>query len=138
MSRSRLFLSSFALAAILIGTTALSTLSFPLIRTAEAGEILFVGGDVQAPKRIAGEAPSYPEEARKERITGQVVLQAVIMQNGSVHDDIKVLASADERLAEAAIAVVRDWRFEPATLLGSPVDVYYNLTINFRLEADDE
>jgi TonB family protein len=138
MSRSRLFLSTLALAAILIGTTAFSTLSFPLIRTAEAGEILFVGGDVLTPKRIAGDAPSYPEEARKERITGQVVLQTIIMQNGSVRDDIKVLASADERLTKAAIAVVRNWRFEPATLLGSPVDVYYNLTINFRLDADAE
>jgi len=26
------------------------------------------------------------------------------------------------------------WKFEPATLNGEPVDVYYNLTVNFRLQ----
>ena len=137
MSKSRFMLSSLALAAILVGTTALSTLSFPLVRTAEAGEILYVGGDVEPPKRIEGPAPSYPEGARKDRVTGQVVLQTVIVQSGKVRD-IKVLASPDDRLSMAAVEAVRDWRFEPATLLNDPVDVYYNLTINFRLDAEDE
>lgn len=137
MSRSRLMLSSLALAAILIGTTALSTLSFPLVRIAEAGEILFVGGDVKPPKRVAGEAPAYPDDARKERVTGQVVLQTVIVRSGSVRD-VKILASVDDRLSAAAIDAVRDWRFEPATLSNDPVDVYYNLTINFRLDAEGE
>ncbi len=137
MSRSRLMLSSLALATILIGTTALSTFSFPLVRTAEAGEILFVGGDVKPPKRIEGPAPSYPDGARKDRVTGQVVLQTVIVQSGKVRD-ISVLASPDDRLSAAAVEAVRDWVFEPATLLNDPVDVYYNLTINFRLDAEDE
>jgi len=32
-----------------------------------------------------------------------------------------------------AIEAVRKWRFAPATLDGEPVEVYYNLTLDFRL-----
>jgi protein TonB len=37
-------------------------------------------------------------------------------------------------LDQAAVEAVRTWRFRPATLNGRPVDVYYNLTVNFRLQ----
>jgi periplasmic protein TonB len=37
-------------------------------------------------------------------------------------------------LDQAALDAVRQWKFEPATRAGEPVDVYYNLTVNFRLE----
>jgi outer membrane biosynthesis protein TonB len=36
-------------------------------------------------------------------------------------------------LSEKAVEAVRKWRFEPATLNGEPVAVYYNFTLNFRL-----
>ena len=36
-------------------------------------------------------------------------------------------------LTDAAVAAVSRWKYEPARLHGRPVEVYYNLTINFRL-----
>jgi outer membrane biosynthesis protein TonB len=36
-------------------------------------------------------------------------------------------------LDERAIATVSTWRFEPATLHGSPVAVAINVEVNFRL-----
>ena len=37
-------------------------------------------------------------------------------------------------LTEAAITAVRRWKFEPATLNGKPVAVYFNLTVTFELQ----
>ena len=36
-------------------------------------------------------------------------------------------------LSEEAVKAVKTWTFKPATLKGKPVDVYYNLTVNFKL-----
>jgi len=33
-----------------------------------------------------------------------------------------------------AVEAIQQWKFEPALCDGKPVAVYYNLTINFRLE----
>jgi len=37
-------------------------------------------------------------------------------------------------LSEEAVKAIKKWKFKPATLNGKPVDVYYNLTVNFRLQ----
>ena len=34
----------------------------------------------------------------------------------------------------AAVDAVTAWRFEPATLNGKPVDVYFTITVQFKLE----
>ena len=99
-----------------------------------------VEGDVQAPVRLSGERPTYPEEARKERIQGTVVLRTVIDEQGRVTsaEVIEEKSIDREDLRLAAIEAVEDWTFEPATLEGEPVAVYYHLTVNFRLTKDGE
>ena len=37
-------------------------------------------------------------------------------------------------LTEAAVAAVGDWRFEPATLDGEPVAVYYIVSVSFSIQ----
>ncbi len=37
-------------------------------------------------------------------------------------------------LSEEAVKAIKSWKFKAATLNGKPVDVYYNLTVNFRLQ----
>ena len=94
-----------------------------------------VEGDVTPPRVVEKTMPQYPEEARKEKIEGMVVLQTVIDSNGEVQE-IKASKSQPYGLTEAAIEAVRQWRFEPALLDGEPVAVIYSLTINFRLDPD--
>ena len=33
-----------------------------------------------------------------------------------------------------AVDAMKQWKFKPATLNGKPVTVYYNLTVNFKLQ----
>lgn len=92
-----------------------------------------VGGDVKAPVKIYDPKPSYTEIARKARIQGIVIVQAVVDKDGNVVD-AKILKGLPMGLDQEALNAIRKWRFEPATLNGKPVDVYYNLTVNFTLQ----
>lgn len=100
-----------------------------------AAKALFVKGDITAPRKVNAVPPKYTEVARKEKIRGVVVLQAVITKEGVV-EEIEVLEGLPYGLTEAAIEALKQWTFEPATLDNEPVDVYYNLTFNFRFSED--
>jgi protein TonB len=92
-----------------------------------------IAGDVLAPKRIHSPDPHYPEEARHARVQGVVILQTIIDKVGHV-TDIKVLKGLPSGLTEAAVEAVSSWRFEPATLEGEPVAVYYLVTVSFSVQ----
>jgi protein TonB len=62
-----------------------------------------------------------------------VIVQAIIDKQGTV-TDVKVLKPLPMGLDKAAADAVAKWKFKPATLNGKPVDVYYNLTVNFTLQ----
>lgn len=117
-----------------------SLLALALVPTATAHDengIHHVEGDVQKPIRISGDAPSYTDEGREARIQGVVVLKTVIDTDGRV-ESVEVLKTLPAGLDQAAVDAVRTWRFEPARLDDEPVKVYYNLTINFRLDGHGE
>lgn len=89
-------------------------------------------GPVTAPQKLSSPQPQYTEEARKARIQGVVIVQAVINCHGLV-EDVTILKSLDPGLDRNCVDAISRWRFEPATQNGKPVSVYYNLTVNFRL-----
>jgi TonB family protein len=92
-----------------------------------------VGGDVTAPQSIVRVEPVYTEIARKARIEGIVIIEAIIDRQGNV-TDVRVLKPLPMGLDQAALDAVRKWKFKPGTLNGQPVPVIYNLTVNFRLQ----
>ncbi|MCH7665166.1 MAG: energy transducer TonB [Acidobacteria bacterium] len=92
-----------------------------------------VGGDVKAPKKLFFPSPQYTEIARKARITGVVIIEAIIDKQGDV-TNVKILKGLPMGLDQAAADAVARWKFEPATLNGKPVAVIYNLTVNFQLQ----
>jgi periplasmic protein TonB len=94
---------------------------------------VMVGGDVKAPVKVTAPKPNYTELARKARITGIVIVQATVDKQGNVVD-AKVLKGLPMGLDQEALNAIKRWKFEPATLNGKPVDVYYNLTVNFTLQ----
>lgn len=98
--------------------------------------IYVVEGDVEKPVLEKSVNPEYPEPARKARTTGRVVVRTVIAKDGSIRD-AWISESVEENLDRSALDAVRQWTFAPATLHGEPVDVYYNLTVNFELDGDD-
>jgi protein TonB len=90
-----------------------------------------VGGAIAPPKKIRDVKPVYPREAQAARISGVVVLEAVIDSDGTVAD-ARVLRSVPE-LDAAAIDAVRQWQFTPTLLNGVPTPIVMSVTINFTL-----
>lgn len=98
------------------------------------GDDLFrAGSDVQAPEVRHRVELVIPEEARKARIAGIVIIEAVIDKQGRV-SDAKVLKALPFGLGEAAVEAVKQWTFRPGTLHGQPVDVVFPLTVTIKPE----
>ncbi len=94
-----------------------------------------VGGEVTRPEKISGDPPVYAEAARRARVMGVVIIEALIGEKGEV-TDLRVLKGLPLGLEQAAVDAVKTWKFKPATLRGRPVPVYYILTVNFQLDTD--
>jgi protein TonB len=76
--------------------------------------------------------PQYTVEARKNAITGPVILRVVFSRTGEV-TNIRAMQSLQGGLTEKAIAAARQIRFVPATRNGQPVSMYMQLEYNFNL-----
>lgn len=81
---------------------------------------------------LAKPEPHYTEEARRNAITGSVVLRVVFSRTGEVIN-IRAVQALPFGLTERAIAAARLIRFRPATRDGRPVNVYMQLEYNFNL-----
>lgn len=92
---------------------------------------IHVGGAVSQPRRTHYVVPQYPAIAREAHVSGIVILDAVIAEDGSVRD-VHVLRSIP-LLDEAASDAVRQWRFTPTLLNGQPVPVVMTVTVAFDL-----
>jgi protein TonB len=92
-----------------------------------------LSGNIAPPVKIFSPSPLYTEDARRAGIQGVVILEAVVDAEGSVRN-VKILKGLPMGLEQAAVDAVKKWKFKPATLNGKPVAVYYNLTINYRLQ----
>jgi protein TonB len=76
-------------------------------------------------------SPNYPQQARLLRIEGAVQLDAIVGEDGIVHD-VKVV-KGDRILAGAAVQAVQQWRYQPFALNGKPVPMHTQVTIQFKL-----
>lgn len=92
---------------------------------AAAGPVrLGSGGNLTLIKRVT---PIYPTLMHSARMTGQVVLDAIIRPDGTI-GDITVLRATNDAFAQSAIAAVRQWRY---TALG--FEGILTVNVNFTL-----
>jgi periplasmic protein TonB len=76
--------------------------------------------------------PLYPAIARANRIQGQVTLDAIISKEGTI-ENLRAV-SGQPMLVPAALDAVRQWRYRPYLLNGSPVEVETHITVNFHID----
>ena len=91
----------------------------------QTGPIRVAAG--QGPGLIKRVEPIYPPIARAARIEGTVVVDAIILKDGSV-SEVKVLSSSNRVFDQACIDAVQRWRFTPG-----PHDVVLTVTVKFTL-----
>jgi len=94
------------------------------------------GGQVTAPIVKRRVEPQFPESARVSMGHGKsvlIIVHSIITREGCVRAVDLVLQSPFPELNAAALMAIAQWTFEPGHLHGEPVDVEFNLTVNFRV-----
>jgi TonB family protein len=87
--------------------------------------------EVKMAHLISSVPPVYPPLALSLRVEGDVTLDALIEESGRI-TTIKIL-SGPTVLQQAAAAAVRQWKYAPATLNGSPTPIHLSVTVKFHL-----
>lgn len=94
---------------------------------------IFTGKDVTTKARLISKPePQYTEDARKNQVTGTVVLKVVFASSGQV-TNIRTVSGLPFGLTERAIAAARQIKFQPATKDGHQVSMWMQLEYNFNL-----
>jgi TonB family protein len=89
-------------------------------------------GGVIAGKRIQSVQPYYPASAKVRRLSGRVLLHALIGKDGSIQS-LEPIASTDPVFVDSATTAVHDWKYSPYLLNGAPTAVDTTITVNFAL-----
>jgi len=86
------------------------------------------------PKITFYQAPLYPEKLRRRNIEGRVILKLTINQQGKLMK-IKVFESSGYKLFDqAAVKVIKDWKFRPALYQDEKIVSVISLPIRFKLK----
>jgi TonB family protein len=104
---------------------------------------IHIAGDVYGeddvetrPHLTAGPAVSYPASLLLARVSGRVVVEAVIDTTGMVEEgSIRVIESTDPRFNDAAKGYARGARFAPGRVAGRAVRVRFQIPVDFRLPS---
>lgn len=89
-------------------------------------------GTINPPKLVKRRKPKFPHGAHYFGVTGALVVAVVVTADGKVHSPRIVTPLPAASLSYAALEAVKRWSFEPATLGATPVDVVFNLTVNYQ------
>ena len=90
------------------------------------------GSGVEPPRLLREVKPRYSEAARRANVEGEVVLEVIILADGSV-GQVEVRRSLGYGLDAHAVEAVQQWRFSPATRQGMAVDVIVEVAVEFVL-----
>lgn len=98
----------------------------------------FDGGDIQAFVRFVYSQFDYPEEARKEKIQGRVIVTFIVETDGSV-SNVNVIKGVHPLLDAEAKRVISDSpKWTPGAIEGKPVRVSLSVPFIFKIQAEEE
>lgn len=84
------------------------------------------------PEAIERTEPVYPAAARGTGVSGTVMVQALVLADGTV-GDARVVNSIPS-LDAAAVSCVRQWKFKPALNQQGPTAVWVGVPIRFEAQ----
>ncbi len=90
------------------------------------------GGDVKPPKLVHYVEPDFSPDSKEAFVEGTVKISTVISLGGVVTNPrvTSGLSAAEDR---NAITAVKQWKFQPGTRNGRPVNVHVTIEVNFHL-----
>jgi len=84
--------------------------------------------ETTSPQVVKMVRPNYPSKARKQKIYGEVVVTGVVGADGRLK---MITTSGPAQLEEAALKAAQEWRYQPPTLNGNPVEATARIVFNF-------
>jgi TonB family protein len=90
-------------------------------------------GGITTPRVLHEAKPAYTPEALKAKVHGEVLLECVVLPDGTV-GNVTVVRPLSPDLDAAAIVAAKQWRFEPGTRDGQPVAVLVTISMGFTLK----
>lgn len=114
---------------IATGPAQVVPVSSPLPQIPQYNEPVLLSEEAARARLVHSVEPAYPRDAAAQKLHGPVVLEAVIGRDGSV-EDLKIVRGYFV-LSRAAIAAVKQWRFQPYMVNGRAAQTQTTLTINF-------
>jgi TonB family protein len=98
------------------------------------GGVYRPGSGVVNPRIVREVKPQYTSEAMRAKVQGTVLLECVVLADGTV-GRVDVVRSLDPTfgLDLEAIKAARQWRFQPGTRFGEPVNVMVTIELTFTL-----
>ena len=93
------------------------------------------GNGVSLPMVVKEVRPAYTQAAKDARIEGTVVLECVVLADGTV-GDVTVARSLDSLLGldQEAVKATKQWQFKPGMKDGKPVAVRVSIELTFTLK----
>ena len=93
-------------------------------------------GGLNACLKFLADYVAYPKEAAEKKIQGRVIVQFVVMKDGSIAN-ARVIRSVDPLLDAEALRVIGLMpKWKPGTQRGQAVNVKFTMPITFRLDKD--
>jgi TonB family protein len=98
------------------------------------GGVYRPGNGVELPRVIREVKPQYTAEAMRAKVQGTVLLECVVLPDGTV-GNVDVVKSLDGTfgLDQEAIKAAKNWRFQPGRRFGEPVAVLVTIELTFTL-----
>lgn len=96
----------------------------------QAWEDAPLAGD-SAPVPVHRPNPEYPSRALRRRLSGAVVVRAMVGIDGRPRQIEIARSSSHRALDQAALRAVRQWRFQPAMRAGQPVEQAVHIPFDF-------
>jgi periplasmic protein TonB len=92
------------------------------------------GSGIENPIVLREVKPQYTADAMRAKIQGVVVVECIIMPDGTV-GDVQVVKSLDPTfgLDQEAVKAAKQWRFVPGKKQGQPVPVLVTIELAFNL-----
>jgi TonB family protein len=118
---------------MLVGCVIAATMT---VAVAQQGPQVYTPGNgVSVPVVVSKVNPDYTADAKRAHIEGIVLLESVVLQDGTV-GDVAVIRSLDSTfgLDQQAVSAMKLWRFKPGMKDGKPVAVRVQIEINFALK----
>lgn len=90
------------------------------------------GGEVKAPKLVHYVEPAFSPSSKEAFVEGTVKISAVVTREGEP-TNLKVTSGLNTEEDRTAVEAVKQWKFEPGTKGGQPVNVHVTVEVTFHL-----